>query len=147
MELFYYAIAYYGVIPQALPPALSKTAADQLEFPQQQQFKKRRPCFLCTHANLRAKYCHVRMSFDSLYYLKFALWSPRSNPDSFLQFLHITEETFCIYINHTFCVHHGFLFKAFLFRPATSICLASLICSPSVPVAMVWDAFNPKHIF
>lgn len=47
MEFCYYAITYYGVIPQALPSALSKAAADQLEFAQQQQFKNKMTVFPC----------------------------------------------------------------------------------------------------
>lgn len=41
MEFCYYAITYYGVVPQALTSALSKTADDQLEFAQQHRFQNK----------------------------------------------------------------------------------------------------------
>lgn len=39
MEFCYYAITYYGAVPQALTSALCKTADDQLEFAQQHRFQ------------------------------------------------------------------------------------------------------------
>lgn len=44
MEFCYCAITYYGVTSQAVLSALSKTAANQLEFAQQ-QFKNKKTVF------------------------------------------------------------------------------------------------------
>lgn len=142
----YYDITYYGVIPQALPSALSKSAADQLEFPQQQQLENKTvfPVISCKYKG------KILLGKDDLFWqfipdevyilvtqIKSWIFSTVSSYH-WRNMLHLPQP-------HLLCSPWLFVQSLFV-RTVTSMCPAALICNLSVPLFVVLDVFNPKHI-